>query len=72
MEITWDPAKARVNYARHEVRFSDAEPVFYDSNALTIEDASSSGEQRFVTIGATGSADYWLLFTHIEEKTPSA
>jgi uncharacterized DUF497 family protein len=54
MDIVWDPSKAKTNVARHGVRFSDVEPVFNDLRALTIEDAGSFGEQRFVTIGSDG------------------
>ena len=36
---------------KHGVRFSDAETVLFDPNALTREDIGSEGEQRFVTVG---------------------
>jgi len=54
MQIVWDRSKAKDNVVRHGVRFSDVEPVFYDPRALTLEDAGSFGEQRFVTIGSDG------------------
>ena len=54
MDTVWDPAKARANYARHGIRFSEVEQVFYDSSALTVEDTSVSREQRFVTLGRDG------------------
>jgi uncharacterized protein len=54
MDIVWDPAKARSNYARHGVRFSEVEQVFYDPLALTTEDTSGSRERRFVTLGSDG------------------
>lgn len=54
MDIVWDSAKARSNYARHGIRFSEVEQVFYDPSALTMEDTSSSREQRFVTLGRDG------------------
>jgi uncharacterized DUF497 family protein len=38
MDITWDPNKAETNFKKHEIRFSDAEMVLYDSFAMTIED----------------------------------
>ena len=52
MEITWDPAKAESNFRKHKIRFSDAEAVFFDPMALTIEDEIAEGEQRFVSVGA--------------------
>ena len=51
MEITWDPTKAKINFHKHDIRFSDAESVLFDPYALTTEDISSEGEQRHVTIG---------------------
>ncbi|HLC21670.1 MAG TPA: BrnT family toxin [Candidatus Methylomirabilis sp.] len=51
MRIVWDPAKAEANLRRHGIRFSDAEGVLFDPNALTEEDENVEGEQRFVSIG---------------------
>jgi hypothetical protein len=51
MNVMWDPEKARTNLRKHKIRFSDAEPVFFDPMALTREDDDSEGEQRFVSIG---------------------
>lgn len=33
------------------MRFSDAEAVLFDPNALSFEDTTAQGEQRFVVIG---------------------
>ena len=52
MKISWDPQKAETNFGKHKVRFSDAESVLFDPLALTIEEQSVSGEQRFLTLGA--------------------
>ncbi len=35
IEVTWDPRKAAENHRKHGVRFSDAEVVLFDDNALT-------------------------------------
>jgi hypothetical protein len=51
MNVIWDPEKAKTNLRRHKIRFSDAEPLFFDPMALTREDDDSEGEQRFVSIG---------------------
>ena len=51
MDITWDPAKAKANYRKHRIRFSDAEAVLFDEAGLTIEDPDSETEQRFITLG---------------------
>jgi uncharacterized protein len=52
MGCEWDARKAGANYRKHGVRFSEAEPVFEDDNAVTItDDESDPEEQRFVSIG---------------------
>jgi uncharacterized protein len=51
MRVVWDPAKARSNLAKHGIRFSDAEPVLFDPQALTAEDVATAGEQRFASVG---------------------
>jgi hypothetical protein len=50
-EFEFDPAKAKANFRRHGIAFSDAEQALRDPNALTIEDPDTEGEQRFVTLG---------------------
>lgn len=49
----WDPAKAQANLRKHGVRFSDAESVLCDPQAITIDD-DSAREPRYVTIGLDG------------------
>ena len=49
--IGWDPEKAKSNFRKHRIRFSDAEMILSDPNALTREDIDAEGEQRLVTAG---------------------
>ncbi len=51
MDVIWDPDKAKSNFKKHGVHFSDAESVLYDPHAITIEDEDSEGEHRYVSIG---------------------
>jgi uncharacterized protein len=51
MGVEWDPNKAATNFQKHGVRFSDAEAVLFDPNALSFEDTTAQGEQRFIAIG---------------------
>ncbi|TCK18558.1 hypothetical protein DFR30_1837 [Thiogranum longum] len=51
MDLEWDPAKARSNFTKHGIRFSDVEPAFYDQYAITMPDPGVSSEARFVLIG---------------------
>jgi uncharacterized protein len=54
-KAVWDPKKARANLRKHGVRFSDAEAVLFDADALTREDPGARGEQRFVSVGANST-----------------
>jgi uncharacterized protein len=51
MGVEWDPNKAAINLQKHGVRFADAESVLFDPNALSLEDTTAQGEQRFIVIG---------------------
>jgi hypothetical protein len=51
MDIIWDPEKASTNLKKHGIRFSDAEIVLFDPNALTRGNFDETSEQRFVSIG---------------------
>lgn len=51
MASHWDTAKAKRNLQKHGIDFADAVGVLEDDRALTIEDSSSEGEQRWVSIG---------------------
>lgn len=51
MDVHWDPKKAKANYLKHRVFFSDAEAVLYDSHALSQPDTDSEDEERFVATG---------------------
>jgi uncharacterized DUF497 family protein len=48
---TFDPEKDATNLEKHGVSLSEGDGVLNDPLALTIEDASAEGEQRFVTVG---------------------
>jgi uncharacterized DUF497 family protein len=47
----FDPRKDAINLRKHGVPLSAGDGVLTDPLALTLEDRSSAGEQRFVTIG---------------------
>jgi len=52
MGITFDPKKEAANVRKHGASLIEGDGVLNDPVALTIEDTSAVGEQRFVTIGA--------------------
>jgi len=47
----FDPKKDAANLKKHGVSLSEGDGVLNDPLAITIEDESTEGEQRFVTIG---------------------
>jgi uncharacterized DUF497 family protein len=51
MPSTFDPTKDAANLRKHRVSLAEGDGVLNDPLALTIEDPSSQGEQRFVSIG---------------------
>lgn len=51
MSADFDPKKDAANIKKHGVSLSEGDGVLSDPLALTIEDESAVGEQRFVTIG---------------------
>lgn len=52
MDFIWDPNKAESNKRKHKVSFDEAVTVFYDDNALVIDDLEhSKKEERFIILG---------------------
>ena len=69
MKIIWDPTKAKSNFQKHKIRFSDAESVLYDPMALTAEDHYIEGEKRFVTVGSDSIGRIVLvIYTYRKNK----
>jgi uncharacterized DUF497 family protein len=67
MRLDYDPVKAAANLRKHRVSFADAEGVLHDPLAITVEDHSSAGERRFITIGR-GSAGELLVVVYAERN----
>jgi uncharacterized protein len=49
---TFDPKKDTANLREHGISLTEGDGVLSDPLAVTIEDESAEGEQRFVTLGA--------------------
>ena len=64
MVVVWDPETAAKKLETHAVRFSYAETVLFNPNALTREDMEFEGEQRFVT-GEMDAGGYNLIVGYI-------
>ncbi|MBA7569396.1 hypothetical protein ES708_11135 [subsurface metagenome] len=50
MDYQWNPIKAKSNYQKHGVYFSDAEFIFEDALAIKIPDDCTE-EERFAVLG---------------------
>ena len=60
IRFEWDPRKARSNEGKHDVSFEEAQSVFFDEQALLLEDpVPSDEEERFILLGL--SAFFRLL-----------
>jgi uncharacterized protein len=51
MSSHFDPIKDASNQKKHGISLSEGDGVLNDPLALTIEDLSAQGEQRFISIG---------------------
>ena len=51
MASNFDPGKDAANRRKHGISLSEGDGVLQDPLALTIEDSSAQGEQRFVSFG---------------------
>jgi uncharacterized protein len=51
VDYEWDPGKARANYRKHGVHFSEAVIALEDEFALTVRDAYSDLEEHWITMG---------------------
>ena len=51
MATSFDPTKDAANRKKHGISLVEGDGVLNDPLALTIEDISSQGEQRFISVG---------------------
>ena len=51
MGSKFDPAKDTINIAKHGLSLVEGEGVLNDPLGITIEDGSSKGEPRWITVG---------------------
>jgi len=58
----WDKRKSRSNDKKHGISFDDAQTVFFDEQALLIEDPDHSvGEDRFLMLGISSSLELLVV-----------
>ena len=61
MHFQYDSRKAADNLKKHKVSFADAEGVFADPLAVTIEDLGAVGERRYVSVGLGGTGEVLVV-----------
>lgn len=58
----WDANKNRLNLAKHRISFEEAKTVFYDNEAIIIDDPEHSKEEdRFVILGFSYKANLLVV-----------
>lgn len=56
INFEWDDNKNAINKKKHNISFEEAKTVFYDEEALVIEDSEHSEyEERFIILGMSAS-----------------
>lgn len=68
MLIEWDPKKARLNLAKHDVCFEEASTALLDPAALAIEDRSSRSEHRWILVGRSSESRLLTVVYTLREQ----
>lgn len=62
IKFEWDENKNRTNQNKHGISFTEAKTVFYDDEALVIEDPEhSEEEERFIILGLSNKANLLVV-----------
>ena len=62
MRFEWDPNKNEINKKKHKISFEEAQTVFYDPDALVIDDPEHSDEEdRFIILGLSAKANLLVV-----------
>ena len=69
IRFEWDENKNRINQDKHGISFEEAKTVFYDLEALVIDDPEHSAEEeRFIILGLSQIANL-LVVCHCYRET---
>lgn len=62
IKFEWDENKNRTNQNKHGISFTEAQTVFYDDEALVINDPEhSEEEERFIVLGLSNKANLLVV-----------
>ena len=71
IRFEWDFNKNEINKKKHKISFEEAQTVFYDEEALIIDDPEhSEEEERFIILGFSKKANL-LVVCHCYRKDDS-
>ena len=69
IKFQWNDNKNKINQKKHKISFEEAQSVFFDEEALTIDDPEHSlEEERFIILGLEQRIIFWLSVTAIENQ----
>ena len=62
IKFEWDEIKNQINQRKHGISFTEAQTVFYDDEALVIDDPEhSEEEERFIILGLSNKANLLVV-----------
>ena len=62
IKFEWDESNNRINKNKHGISFAEAQTVFYDNEALVIDDPEhSEEEERFIILGLSSKANLLVV-----------
>jgi hypothetical protein len=62
LRFEWDENKNQTNQSKHKISFEEAQTVFYDDQALVIDDPEhSEQEDRFIILGMSRKANLLVV-----------
>ena len=62
INFEWDENKNRINQNKHKISFDEAKTVFYDEEALVIDDPEhSEEEERFIILGLSNKTNLLVV-----------
>ena len=71
IKFEWDENKNDINKKKHKLSFEEAKTVFYDENALVINDPEHSQEEdRFIILGVSDKINL-LVVCHCYRESDS-
>lgn len=71
IKFEWDENKNTINKQKHKISFDEAKTVFFDEDALIIDDPEHSDEEeRFIILGFSAKANL-LVVCHCYRSSDS-